>query len=216
MLFCLEPVLVVRRSELAPIPCQTDFPMPPRPSLKYKDAQRPLSAIYIGNQSNGNNSTNNDGHASSGSVAVNALPDLPEPPSPVSSAGSGLPSPPATNSTGSGSTGDPGSIAVRRSPASMPSAQTSQVHAGSSDSSKAIPTSSRSSSRLSWKPEEHDVDDPLEPDEDQTMRLKISSGSSNESILQRARSLAQRNKLVRTFSFISCLFRLEINPGSLS
>ncbi|KAF9443898.1 hypothetical protein P691DRAFT_787393 [Macrolepiota fuliginosa MF-IS2] len=134
--------------------------MPPRPSVASK-ASRPLSAIFIGNQSNGTNSTNNNGHASSASISSTPLPDLPEPPSPVSSVGSGLPSPPATNSTGSGSTGDPGSVAARRPPASMAS----------------------DSSRLS--------DDP-DIDEDHTMRLKI---GTNESVLQRARSLAQRNKL---------------------
>jgi hypothetical protein len=77
-----------------------------------------------------------------------------------------------------------------------------QAQTGSSDSSSA-----RSTSRLSLKHDESDFDHPLDQDEDQTMRLKIAPGSSNESVLQRARSLAQRNKLVRLFFHFSRIFR---------
>lgn len=55
-------------------------------------------------------------------------------------------------------------------------------------------SSTRSSSRLSATHDEYDYD--FDQDEEQTMRLKI-GGGSNESVLERARSLAQRNKLVR-------------------
>ncbi|KXN82343.1 hypothetical protein AN958_02673 [Leucoagaricus sp. SymC.cos] len=157
--------------------------MPPRPIVKSRD--RPTSAIYIG-AAPVPGSAPSPAHASSSNEP---LPDLPGPPSPVSSVGSGLPSPPATNSTGSGSTGDPASIALRRQSNPM-GAQNTQAQTGSEDSS-----STRSSSRLSWKHDDPDLDHPLDQDEDQTMRLKIGSGSSNESVLQRARSLAQRNRL---------------------
>jgi len=56
-------------------------------------------------------------------------------------------------------------------------------------------SSSRSSSRLSATHDGHEFD---HDEEEQTMRLKISA-DSNESVLERARSLAQRNKLVRNF-----------------
>ncbi|KAF5360539.1 hypothetical protein D9756_005113 [Leucocoprinus leucothites] len=189
-------VVVVVHSESSPLGPSFSFfilfsfdarcrrPMPPRPTpLKSRD--RPLSAIFIGSTpstpaSSSSNSNNN-------SNSAQTLPDLPEPPSPVSSVGSGLPSPPATNSTGSGSTGDPASVARRR----MTTTDNSKI--GSEGSS----SSTRSSSRLSLTQDEYDLDRGLDQDEDQTMRLKIGAGAgpSNESVLQRARSLAQRNRL---------------------
>jgi len=65
-------------------------------------------------------------------------------------------------------------------------------------------SSSRSSSRLSATHDGHEFDQ----DEEQTMRLKIGAGS-NESVLERARSLAQRNKLVRNF-FVVCYVTLDL------
>lgn len=110
-------------------------------------------------------------------VGTNPLPDLPEPPSPSgSSVGSGLPSPPATNSTGGSSTSDPATISHHRPM--------------STSATTPSPGSSRSSSRLSVN------------DNKQTMRLMIAGGAANESILQRARSLQQRNRIVsRPFLF---------------
>lgn len=155
------------------------------------------------------------------------LPEPPSPSSSVCSVKSGLPSPPATNSTGSGSTGDPATIAVRNRPLSVYSNSSASTSSGSHNTvatpirrSLDVISSSRSSSRL----DDHKMDDPgidgdfdddyekdndndNDFDGDDTAKLdrkqwigdldKNKISSENKAALQRAQSLAQRNRLVR-------------------
>ncbi|KAL5512702.1 hypothetical protein ACEPAG_2968 [Sanghuangporus baumii] len=144
-----------------------------RPPLNTTRHRRPLSAIFLGNPAQ--------------------LPDLPEPPSTDSSPGSsGLPSPPASNSTGSGSNGGDLSNESLRMPASL---MKDTINGAGGRRAKAR---SRSASRS--PSDDGDGAD----DEDHTARLSggpphSNSGNnlnSNESALQRVKSLTQRNRLV--------------------
>lgn len=152
------------------------FQMSSRPGANTTRHRRPLSAIFIGNPAQ--------------------LPDLPEPPGTDSSPGSsGLPSPPASNSPGSGSNGGDLSNESVRVPASLMKAL-DNVAGGASAKAR-----SRSSSRS--PSDDGDGAD----DEDHTARLSggpqhSNSGNnrvSNESALQRVKSLTQRNRLVCMF-----------------
>ena len=132
------------------------------------------------------------------------MPDLPEPepPSPsssVSSAKSGLPSPPATNSTGSGSVGDPATIAFRARPVSLHS-NNSSASTSSGNHHTPVMSSREDTGAEGDFDDDHDNENDNENDGDDTARLdRRLLGNENRSseALQRVRSLAQRNRLVR-------------------
>ena len=165
--------------------------------------------------------------------ALPDLPEPPSPTSSAGSIKSGLPSPPATNSTGSGSTGDPATIAIRERPLSLHSNSSASTSSGShyavatpmKRSVNGNP-SSRSSSRLGdVKMEDSGFDDDFDKehdkgnenngDGDDTARLdrrllsisndddKPKSSSENLLALQRVKSLAQRNRMVRGLCSLS-------------
>ncbi|KAG6855604.1 hypothetical protein H0H87_000325, partial [Tephrocybe sp. NHM501043] len=141
--------------------------MPPRLSSTSTPTSNRLSAVYIG-------------HAAT-------LPDLPSPPSPSppSSPHTGLPSPPATNSTGSASGDGP------PAPSPTPSRKHTHTHTRQNSSISSIGSISTTVPRSASIFEEKE---PLllqqDEDEDVTERFSVSA-------LQRVRSLAQRNRLVR-------------------
>jgi hypothetical protein len=205
--------------------------MPSRSVLKPKEG-RPVSAVYIG-KTDVSISGSREATQSPQLVTSKSLPELPEPPSPSSSIGSvksGLPSPPGTNSTESGSTGDPATIAIRGRPISLHSNSSTSTSSGSHTTpvGRDAP-SSRSSSRLadytmdssgteSHLDEDWDKDNDNDND-DNTARLdrrllsahgvdtlKSKSSSENRIALQRAMSLAQRNRLVRPLSLLLASF----------
>jgi hypothetical protein len=164
----------------------------PRPSFA-SESQRPLSAIYL-------------------CSSPNNIPDLPEPPSPGAASssenGSGLPSPPATNSTGSGSTGDIGSI--RKRPASYQPSTTSNSNSTNSPTNTTMLNGHdklfHAAFQRSQKGPDDDDEDGNENDdaEDNTAKLadggrrhSFKSPSENILALQRLKSLAQRNRMVR-------------------
>ena len=135
--------------------------------------RRPLSAIFLGNPSQ--------------------LPDLPEPPhtsAPTGSspASSGLPSPPASTSTGSGGTGRDRDASTDDIPLPM------HKHDGV-DTRAAGP--SRSVSRASIR-STSEFGEMNGGDEDDTAKVSspLDDRLSNESALQRVKSLTQRNRLV--------------------
>jgi len=109
---------------------------------------------------------------------------LSTPDSTVKSTASGLPSPPATNSTGSGSAGDTGSI--RQSPQTVMSNENK-------------PTNSSTAS------DDDDDENEIPNDEDNTARLNVSTpaNDSHMGALQRVKSLAQRNRMVRLAGLLS-------------
>jgi len=184
--------------------------MPPRPALQVK-RERPGSAIYLGKTANVSPNLQDLTQSPQFSSAYPSLiegtppslPDLPEPepPSPsssVRSAKSGLPSPPATNSTGS--TGDPATIAVRTRPVSLHSNNSSA--STSSGSHHTTPMGSREDTGVEGDfDDDHDNENDNDNDGDDTARLDrrlLGNGESeNVLALQRVRSLAQRNRLVR-------------------
>jgi hypothetical protein len=158
----------------------------------------------------------------------------PQVPALVGSVKSGLPSPPGTNSTGSGSTGDPATIALRERPISLHSNSSTSTSSGSHTTPvRRDAPDSRSSSRLGDlyssgtdgdfdddydKENERDNDNNLDGDDTARLdrkllshhtvdTLKSKSSSENRVALQRAKSLAQRNRLVRSLSsFVTCVF----------
>jgi hypothetical protein len=165
---------------------------------------RPLSAIFLG----------------SGPSPSSKLPDLPEPPpSPGgSSNSSGLPSPPATNSTGSGSTGDDTTNfgSIRQRPASYshpPSTNNTNMINGKYDHD----IKTRSTTNINEDDEDED-----DNDEDNTARLdrrrSLKNASENVDALQRVKSLAHRNRMVRVIFFFFIVvnsfrsFRLSFRP----
>lgn len=108
---------------------------------------------------------------------------LSTPDSAAKSTASGLPSPPATNSTGSGSAGDTGSI--RQRPKTV-----------MSNENKPTNTSTAS---------DDDDENDIPNDEDNTARLNVSTpaNDSHMGALQRVKSLAQRNRMVRLAGLLS-------------
>lgn len=155
--------------------------MTPRPFIS-SSSRRPLSAIFLG---------------SLPPKEDHNLPDLPEPPeSPgATSSSSGLPSPPATNSTGSGSTGDNKSASagsLRQRPASYASPVMSNWNYDT-------PSTPSKTSRTIDDDDDDENDNSNE--EDDTARLDRSHATKtpNENlvVLQRAKSLAERNRMVR-------------------
>lgn len=166
-----------------------------RPSLSSSTLkQRPLSAIFVGGASTNSN-----------------LPELPEPPSPggssssarSSSTHSGLPSPPATNSTGSGSTGDHstngGSLRLRDRTVSLPpQALFTDTHSNP-DKSMNNTFNDNSTSQSSPRTHEGDQDDEDESAHRASNRDPATQKSPSENVLalERVRSLAQKNRVVR-------------------
>ena len=146
--------------------------VPARPLTSSTRSRRPLSAIFLGNTSQ--------------------LPDLPDPPHTAaasSPASSGLPSPPASTSTGSGGTGrdrDEGDAGYSKGDSALMRSDVDERPA------EALRSASRARSRSSAGEFGQ-----LDGDEDDTARL---SSLSNESALQRVKSLTQRNRLVRTLT----------------
>lgn len=191
--------------------------MPLRPTISIQH-DRPSSAIYIGNtalNSSTSTSATTSTHRRVPSISAipPGLPDLPEPPSPVLSNSSGLPSPPATNSTGSGSAGDP------------ISATNTGPRRYTTSSSRKNPTgriSHHSISSVGDKDVEGDGD-PL--DEDHTARIRsaalgrhvktaAAASSENVAALQRVKSLAERNKLVRKLNSFDSQHLSWQRPGT--
>lgn len=214
--------------------------MPLRPVLKPKEG-RPVSAVYIGKGDASNSGSNEASRSPqvSTSTSLPELPEPPSPTYSIGSVKSGLPSPPGTNSTGSGSTGDPATIAIRKRPISLHSNSSTSTSSGSHTTPvRRDASSSRSSSRLADhedKPpadsrfdddydRDHEHEDDSNLDGDDTARLdrnllsphsmdtlKSKSSSETKFALQRAKSLAQRNRLVRILCILShCLIILTL------
>ena len=170
--------------------------MPPRPYLRVK-LNRPISAIYIGKDADSHSlqstpSSSSESHTEA--TTSPRLPDLPEPPSPSSGIGSvqsGLPSPPRTNSTSSEGTGDPASISFRD--------QSLSHHSNSSDSTLSG-TANRSLYESEAECDDYDKENANDNDNDSnddTARLNV-----NVVVLQRVKSLAERNRMVSHLSII--------------
>jgi hypothetical protein len=162
-------------------------------------AKRPLSAIFIGQQS-----------------SHNSVPDLPEPPSPgADSTSSGLPSPPATNSTGSGkSTEDdddtpneetnpnPKQRPLSTASSSASTIKGSRAGGGTNMLNGTYEKTFKAAFRGQDVEEEEEEADFEEQGEDDTARLNLrnkdtKNSSENILALQRVKNLAQRNRLVR-------------------
>src|SRR6266550_1692354 len=191
--------------------------MPLRPTLSIQH-DRPSSAIYIGHAAlNPTTSTSATPSTHRRPPSISSippsLPDLPEPPSPVLSNSSGLPSPPATNSTGSGSTGDP--ISATNTGPRRPLTYTTP-------SSRKNPTGRISHHSIS-SVGDLNAEDP--PDEDHTARFrsaalgrhaKTAAAASVENVvaLQRVKSLAEKNKLVRKLKSFGSQHSSWQRPGT--
>lgn len=166
---------------------------PPAATANNSKHRRPLSAIFLG-------------------PPVQPPPELPDPPSAASSpASSGLPSPPASNYTGSGPGSNGGDLSNEniRVPASLSltmkkASDDGGGFSGISGNDLRSRSLSRSGSRASLRSRSPSDEDDALDDDDHTARLSGGPGpstrsnpDSNESALERVKSLTQRNRLVR-------------------
>ena len=172
--------------------------MPPRPVPKVKQ-NRPISAIYLGKDANSHTLQSTASSSSHTEAASSRLPDLQEPPSPTSSTGSvqsGLPSPPGTNSNGSGSTGDPATVTLRERSLSRHTRKSSMSSGTASTPMKHILNGSEADY------DDYDEENGNDNDSnDDTLKV-----NKNVMALQRAKSLAERSRMVSIIKFIYCFY----------
>ena len=174
--------------------------MPPRPVLRLSlkvEQNRPISAIYIGKDTNSRALQPTPSSLSPTQEATSPpLPDLPKLPSPrsrIRSVQSGLPSPPATNSTGSGSTtGDPPIINFQER--SILSHHSNSMNSGTASTPMKHSLNGSEAEYDDYDKENGNDYDNDSDDDTATLNAKVIA-------LQRAKSLAERNRMASYYFY---------------